>query len=639
MPSLPAFSAHDCHFLRRYENSRIAFDRIPAEGQAYLRDIRTRLQSLARIAADDYHGKLTMTDFVSALYPGSRATSKYWAGIHSKQPGDERTSKSFQLQLAVVIMPEGFEICFYRGAGKSLAAPTDKLAGAEPKLTAVQSALANLRVQQIARIERTLQPYWFFRKHGMNPNPRQEFSTLTQWLDYAASDAGARASISMFIGEDELENNKIDVSAMFLEAVRLFEPLFEAVYGAAVENGSPPTEWLEPSGIVEASIDEPPLRDLKAICDDFATGLREANLVLGTHHDENVKAFVASLTTKRFLILTGLSGSGKTQLALRFGDWLGIDRVRVTPVRPDWTGAEALFGYEDALQPMRDGARAWHVPEALEFMLRAANDPDKPYLLILDEMNLAHVERYFADFLSGMETLQPCLPNLERYDDGLYRISPGTEPRLPMPANLFVVGTVNIDETTYLFSPKVLDRANTIDFKVRTEDLQLDYQKPGPCKPGSNAMIRGFLAISTDERYHVDHPAPKQAEFAHGLRRVHRILAEHNLEFGHRVFYEATRFSAMFAAAGHMNPHAALDRQIMHKVLPRLHGSRRKLELALCSLAAECLDPESVELDAMSSRFDPLAPMAGPVRMPLSFDKIQRMVRALRMNQFTSFSE
>jgi 5-methylcytosine-specific restriction enzyme B len=335
-----------------------------------------------------------------------------------------------------------------------------------------------------------------------------------------------------------------------------------------------------------------------------------------------------------------LSGSGKTQLAVRFGDWIGSDRTLVTPVRPDWTGAEALFGYEDALQPVRNGARAWHVPDALAFLLRAAHDPSQPYLLVLDEMNLAHVERYFADFLSGLETEQPCLPNLERDDDGQYRIPLGVEPKLPIPTNLFVIGTVNIDETTYLFSPKVLDRSNTIDFRVRTEDLQLDYHKPQSCPPGSSALVRGFLEVSRDERFQHETPAPGRDDFVQGLRRVHSILSEHNLEFGHRVFYEATRFAAIFAAMGTTDPHAALDRQILQKILPRLHGSRRKLEFALCALGAECLPlVQEKGRENEAARFDPLLHVATSARMPLSFEKIQRMIRALRLNQFTSFSE
>jgi 5-methylcytosine-specific restriction enzyme B len=83
-------------------------------------------------------------------------------------------------------------------------------------------------------------------------------------------------------------------------------------------------------------------------------------------------------------------------------------------------------------------------------------------------------------------------------------------------------------------------------------------------------------------------------------------------------------------------PSAALDRQIMQKILPRMHGSRRKLEMVLCALGAECVD---LGTEVTTSRFDPLSNTKYSVRMPLSFEKIQRMVRALRQNQFTSFSE
>ncbi len=127
-------------------------------------------------------------------------------------------------------------------------------------------------------------------------------------------------------------------------------------------------------------------------------------------------------------------GSGKTQIALRFGDWLGEERTRLIPVRPDWTGSEALFGFEDALQPAKpDGRLVWHVPAALEFMLTAAADPHHPYLLILDEMNLAHVERYFADVLSGMESGASVLPNLLPEEDGRWRLVTEGDRRLPLP--------------------------------------------------------------------------------------------------------------------------------------------------------------------------------------------------------------
>jgi len=197
-------------------------------------------------------------------------------------------------------------------------------------------------------------------------------------------------------------------------------------------------------------------KDLSAVQASFSAALKESNISFGSRHDKVARSFIASLATKRFVILTGLSGSGKTQMAIKLGEWLGNDRSFVVPVRPDWTGSEALFGYEDAIQPCSpDGRRAWYVPEVLKFMLKAARDPQNPYLLVLDEMNIAHVERYFADVLSGMESMQPCLPNLHLEDEN-WRLVPGGKDRLPYPRNLFIVGTVNVDETTYCFLPRFL---------------------------------------------------------------------------------------------------------------------------------------------------------------------------------------
>ena len=100
-----------------------------------------------------------------------------------------------------------------------------------------------------------------------------------------------------------------------------------------------------------------------------------------------------------------------------------------------------------------------------------AEDPEHLYLLVLDEMNLAHVERYFADVLSGMESGEPVVPVVVAEADGHWRVRLDGPPTIPVPANLLIVGTVNIDETTYQFSPKVLDRAFTFDFRVQTSEL------------------------------------------------------------------------------------------------------------------------------------------------------------------------
>ena len=293
----------------------------------------------------------------------------------------------------------------------------------------------------------------------------------------------------------------------------------------------------------------PASASLVDVVGSVSDGLLGVGLGFGGGHVGFVRSFVVSLATKGFVLLTGLSGSGKSRLGLGFGQWLGGDRVWVEAVRPDWTGPDALLGFEDGLSERVGGRLGWQVPDVLEFMLGAAADPSHPYLLLLDEMNLAHVERYFADVLSGMESGAPVLPNLVRGVDGVWREAEG-EPRLPFPRNLMVVGTVNIDETTYMFSPKVLDRANTLEFRVATGDLVASASPIGRVEAGSDELVAAFLdAVSS-----VGGEWSGRDVMAGWLRELHELLAGADREFGHRVFYESLRFGGLLAKAGESDP-------------------------------------------------------------------------------------
>jgi 5-methylcytosine-specific restriction protein B len=380
--------------------------------------------------------------------------------------------------------------------------------------------------------------------------------------------------------------------------------------------------------------------DLRAAVTAFAAALAEANVSFGTAHTELVSALLASLTTKPFVVLTGLSGSGKTQIAVRLGEWLG-GRLYIAAVRPDWTGAESVFGYEDGLKPTESGRAAWAVPGILEFMLKAVSDPVHPHLLVLDEMNLAHVERYFADVLSGMESRQPCLPNLTRGHDGCWRIVPNGPSRLPLPKNLWVIGTVNVDETTYVFSPKVLDRATVFEFRVGTDDLSVNAGKPVPCTQGDGELVRGLHALANDDAYH-HRAAPEFRDVLVGrLRQLHALLSRYGMEFGHRTFYESLRFAALLQLSGVEGLERALDRIVVQKILPRLHGARRHLETPLLALAhfARDLPDESPQDEKLGSLAPDRLAEGESAKLPTSFNKIGRMLRSLRANQFASFAE
>jgi 5-methylcytosine-specific restriction protein B len=373
--------------------------------------------------------------------------------------------------------------------------------------------------------------------------------------------------------------------------------------------------------------------DLAEVAKAFRSAVDASGLRVPGGHGDRVTSLVSALVTKPFVILSGMSGSGKTQLALRLGEWFGAGpqtrRFLPVAVRPDWTGPEALFGYEDALRPAVDGKAAWFVPSTLAFLLAAAREPDMPYLLLLDEMNLAHVERYFSDFLSGMETRDAILPNLVLGDDGEWRITDETEPLVALPRNVFVVGTVNVDETTYQFSPKVLDRATTFEVRTRTSELAESLVRPSAIPPGDVAHLRTLVSMVLDDTWQAE--SLQRASVVAALTDLHSRLGETDDEFGHRVFYEGLRLAAALERLGVSERNQLLDHLILLKILPRIHGSRRRAEPVLKRLAAFSADPNGPG-DAEPGKLEDAA-------LPMSMSKIMRMLRSVEINQFVSFTD
>lgn len=381
----------------------------------------------------------------------------------------------------------------------------------------------------------------------------------------------------------------------------------------------------------------PPDTSLADVYTALSSAVKAAGLLQPP--DENrVRNVLAALVAKPFVILSGLSGSGKTQLGLRLGEWFGKtadgDRALVVAVRPEWTGPEALFGYEDLLQsPSSDGRAGWHVPEILAFFLRAAQDVDEPYLLLLDEMNLAHVERYFSDFLSGIESGKPVLPDLA-LENGTWRRKLGAPAFRELPRNVFVLGTVNVDETTYQFSPKVLDRAFSFEVRTRSTELDPDIAKPSKIVEGEGVLRRTLARLAQDVSWVEGHPHPASATVAAALIRLHEVLSDSEDEFGHRVLFEALRFAAALHAAGESDANQAIDQIVLTKLLPRVHGSRRRVEPVLLRLRRFAFDPERSAADLRAAGDD----IDESPALPLSLRKIDRMLARVRVDQFVSFS-
>jgi hypothetical protein len=300
------------------------------------------------------------------------------------------------------------------------------------------------------------------------------------------------------------------------------------------------------------------------------------------------------------------------------------------PVGADWNGNENILGYPDGL----DSSRYVSMP-ALQLILDAIDQPTIPHFLILDEMNLSHVERYFADFLSAIESGEA----IPLYEGGPRTSSGRSVPqRLELPKNLFVIGTVNVDETTYMFSPKVLDRANVIEFRMVIEDLEAFLQEP--IKPDLDSLAgRGahfaepFLRASASEAVV---PANFKAQFEEELSALFAVLHKHHAEFGFRTAYEASRFLHFYIMLGGEFTEA-MDCIIVQKLMPKLHGSRSKLSKLLRDLWHVCLhEPKARETKQAS---DPSEELLSAALYPLSAEKICRMWALLKENGFASFAE
>jgi len=344
--------------------------------------------------------------------------------------------------------------------------------------------------------------------------------------------------------------------------------------------------------------------------------------------------FTASLLTKPFVILTGLSGSGKTKLAQAFAMWIceNENQYCIVPVGADWTNREPLLGFPNAL---KEGEYVKPDNKVLDLIINANENQDKPYFLILDEMNLSHVERYFADFLSVMES-----KNKISLHTGVDDWN-GIPVEIGFPPNLFIIGTVNIDETTYMFSPKVLDRANVIEFRVTADEMSSYLSSNSIINLnkleglGAN-MAHSFVEIAKDISLETNNVTELNA----ALMSFFSELKKTQAEFGYRSASEILRFAAVInKIESAWSISEIIDAAIMQKLLPKVHGSRRKLEPVLRTLGMLCLHDEQKFDELLKNRFEIDFLDIAKIKYPFSFEKILRMHDNLISNGFTSYAE
>ncbi len=363
---------------------------------------------------------------------------------------------------------------------------------------------------------------------------------------------------------------------------------------------------------------------------------------------EILTRYYLALKTKPFVLLTGISGTGKTKIAQIFAQYIcqneepeaAAQQIAFVSVRPDWVDNKGILGYYNILD------EKYHSTKILDLLLRAKGNPDKPYFVILDEMNLAKVEHYFSDFLSIMESrtndnpageaipLHPC--------DSANTINGMEVPgEIHIPTNVFFTGTVNVDESTYMFSPKVLDRANVIEFNevnlkeysgspTRTENFFL--KNPEVVDAFYDRSNSAFCRKDDYLHYFKQHESNNEY-----LQDLAEILQEYNLHFGYRVVNEFGKFINLAQAElDEFNIEDAVDIQIVQKILTKFHGTRAKLEKPLLNLFSFCYQetlPASEELLKKARSYDSAA------RFPRAAKKIAQMLNQLSIQGYASFIE
>ncbi len=409
--------------------------------------------------------------------------------------------------------------------------------------------------------------------------------------------------------------------------------------------GSPTTEYrfgplLVPSHTYEAVDFIPPSGEPITHIDysHAVLGMQEAMEAEGyIISPAELANFLLAMTVSPLVILSGISGTGKSLLPRKFSKFTNSLYCQI-PVQPQWSDNSDLFGYVPSL-----ASNVFVKGKIIDAVLGAKRNPGLLSIAVLDEMNLAPVEHYFSDFLSvaesrlrkddvvGSDPLPIDLP----IEPGQEYLSVCEELRgIELPCNLRVVGTANVDETTHVFSPKVLDRAFTIEFDE--PDLTAFPVRTKIAKGSFDLLAQAVIGRANPINI-MEAQAESQELFeyiAMLLEEIQVILSPAGVKFGYRTrdaillylhFWRKFKLSDVLAGC------AALDFCILQKILPKISGSGEALESALKKLV-EWLDERSILSDTVTA-FD--AEFIGSLAR--SRDKTVRMLTLLELDGATRY--
>lgn len=297
----------------------------------------------------------------------------------------------------------------------------------------------------------------------------------------------------------------------------------------------------------------PPENDItfKDLCKnfrDFAAG----NLKL-YYEERDIRKFIAGMAVSHIIILQGMSGTGKTSLAYAFGEYLGNPST-IIPVQPMWKERTDLIGYYNEF------TKRFNETDLLKKMYEA-NYGKGLYITVLDEMNIARVEYYFAEFLSLLEIPDPQKRLLtvvsDEWSDDPKKLVNG---HVVLPENMWFIGTANNDDSTFAISDKVYDRAMVMNLDAKAER----YQVSGAQKQFITYEKFSLLKAEALEEYAMTARNKKR------LKQLDKFLTDnYRVTFGNRIMKQINEYLSVYMSCGG-DELEALDDIIAKKVLRKL---------------------------------------------------------------------
>lgn len=369
--------------------------------------------------------------------------------------------------------------------------------------------------------------------------------------------------------------------------------------------------------------------------------INKSSLLLQRIENQDYLPYLTALRTKPFMLLAGISGTGKSRIARQIAKacWTADseERTKQVPsnfcmiqVKPNWHDSTELLGYVSRIE-----GEKYVAGKFLPFVAKAWENLDVPHILCLDEMNLAPVEQYFAEYLSVIEsrklnddgtiTTDPIITAVAEqwfWDLVQTLTSDGAlqeqfkKKGITLPPNLFVIGTVNMDETTFSFSRKVLDRAMTIEMNEVDLEGGLTKEEQNELGEIGNSIIG--LAVEGKDIYedHKDY-CNQVIEY---LKSINDKLEDTPFKIAYRTRNEFLLYALnrkAFDAESSLE--IALDEMTSMKILPRIEGDSERVKQPLETLRKLMQDQGWNE------------------EKSISLKKIKEMLTKLQQSGYTSY--